>query len=790
MKTSAESAAGTSRRAQPVRQTRANPPRGSVPATRPFTGRQSTDAGTHEGVGGRTTSSGNANGARHLASPPGFFPAITHFTDSIAALPKEIVRHFTLLKEVDAKACGPEETLAQLTELAMRAPPPKPKRTDAEPADRPAGQAQAPVEESDMARRHLFLNLRFVLSEMLMTLDEKNHVISTANEALQKQLLRVDSSLPYIDNEISEEARLGSLTHWAYIDKGGGKAKAGGGATGTMERPRRDVAAANSLAAAAAALNEEAAASRSESRREAMLARKQRNQPADSDLDDVAGARGRQRDGGAGQASLAVHGSKKARAGSKNRKGADAGGGGGGGGGGPGSGNGGAVAIGNPPNKRRRTEKAAANGHAGQAAPMERSVSGVFGNGAAGVGKGNAGSPRETPAAEPPSRKRARGGAAASGAPPRKRHNTTSSAMRSPSVASSPVTAAFPLASKEVHRSSPAPGTAAQRPTSVRARKNSSQSVLQEQAGGGARHRPSSSASNKPQPANGASAGTPELKTAAVLTARSVPEVKATMKEAVNAKGEHQLEDVSKPGHAEMRGALVLNTGGRQREPAAERVMKREDTDAAGGAPTGAIRHTSVTTSTRKASKNSTPVTATFSDASKPARSRSARGGATSAAAAAAAAAAESTAKRSHKKGAGQAAAAQHVPGLASGAADAGKPDGGPSSRGEGAGQADDDDDDDDGSEPRYCYCNQVSYGEMVACDADDCEREWFHLDCVGLAKAPTKNGELVLDMWLRTHADRGGGTAKWYCDKCKENLRTGGGGGRGGKWSGNTSSR
>ena len=27
--------------------------------------------------------------------------------------------------------------------------------------------------------------------------------------------------------------------------------------------------------------------------------------------------------------------------------------------------------------------------------------------------------------------------------------------------------------------------------------------------------------------------------------------------------------------------------------------------------------------------------------------------------------------------------------------------------------------------EPRYCYCNGVSYGEMVACDNEKCPREW-----------------------------------------------------------------
>jgi hypothetical protein len=56
-----------------------------------------------------------------------------------------------------------------------------------------------------------------------------------------------------------------------------------------------------------------------------------------------------------------------------------------------------------------------------------------------------------------------------------------------------------------------------------------------------------------------------------------------------------------------------------------------------------------------------------------------------------------------------------------------------------------------DGDEPRYCYCNEVSYGNMVACDNDDCPREWFHLACVNLEKAPV-------------------GRTKWFCsDECKE---------------------
>jgi hypothetical protein len=39
----------------------------------------------------------------------------------------------------------------------------------------------------------------------------------------------------------------------------------------------------------------------------------------------------------------------------------------------------------------------------------------------------------------------------------------------------------------------------------------------------------------------------------------------------------------------------------------------------------------------------------------------------------------------------------------------------------------------------------------MIACDNDDCPREWFHLGCVNLDKPPT-------------------GRTKWFCsDDCKE---------------------
>ncbi|KAF2239184.1 hypothetical protein EV356DRAFT_165922 [Viridothelium virens] len=247
---------------------------------------------------------------------PGFFPAIQHFTDSVDALPKEVVRHFSMLKEVEAKIHGPDEILAQLHKTIFDLPPslrqqPQPLAqnlssfaanngingsingsvANGSVSSLPQqatgmlgnlGPPQAVDDEADMRRRHLFFELRQTLYNMMMILDEKNAVITTANQTLSKQLARMDSSFPSVEKEISEEARLGSSTHWAYQDKDSRKANG----TTTTERRGRDVAAANNLAAAAAAVHEgDIAAHRSEQRRQAVADRRGRA-AVDSDFDD------------------------------------------------------------------------------------------------------------------------------------------------------------------------------------------------------------------------------------------------------------------------------------------------------------------------------------------------------------------------------------------------------------------------------------------------------------------------------------------------------------------------
>lgn len=185
------------------------------------------------------------------------------------------------------------------------------------------------------------------------------------------------------------------------------------------------------------------------------------------------------------------------------------------------------------------------------------------------------------------------------------------------------------------------------------------------------------------------------------------------MKEtAANSKGERIIEDVDKADH-EMRGGLVVS--GRK-----ESAMKREDTETNDGTPPAlhpTVTTTITTTKSRRASKPSTPAIPSFPE---PVRSRSSRNTLETTA----------TNKRSHKKGAGQAAQQQLLAAQNADDASSSKV------------QSDEEDIEIDADEPTYCYCNGVSYGEMVACDADGCVKEWFHLECVGLKVAPKGNSE------------------------------------------------
>lgn len=221
----------------------------------------------------------------------GFYPAISHFTDAITALPRDFRRHTSLLKEVDAKAWALEENLQKLLQQCLHERQSR-SLLDASTANTVAGSVSSVagdvpalsvqgsvvgntldtasqysatgVDGDVLRRRRLYAELRNTLMQMIMPLDEKNHVISNANEELSKHIRRQDEIWPFIADEISEETRLGSLKHWALVD---------------LNPPRKTLTTTRGRDAVLLPDNE--VAERSERRREAMaLAKKQKTQAA------------------------------------------------------------------------------------------------------------------------------------------------------------------------------------------------------------------------------------------------------------------------------------------------------------------------------------------------------------------------------------------------------------------------------------------------------------------------------------------------------------------------------
>ncbi|KAI1741152.1 hypothetical protein F4680DRAFT_82167 [Xylaria scruposa] len=678
----ADAAGPSGRRAQPVRQTRANLSR--------------TTSGPSRAVGGREP----LGGGRSHDQPIDIFPAITHFTDAITSLPKDLVRHFTLLKEVDAKIFAPEQTLFKFIDAALKSSPPEPRSTrdgssSVAPASTPMSaqnsssghalgghpapsslnesRASTVFDPSNVPRRTLFLHTAYKIQEMLVSLEEKNHVISTANEALSKHLSRINDVWPHLENEFSDEAKWGSTTHWAYPENRINRAT-------QAERSRRDGAA--FITAAAQQLQVEEAAARSDARKQALMAKKGlKNQHQDSDADDHEGKQ-------------KAEPSKKTQGGSKARKAAEV-----------------TTPVGlgitagpntngNPPSKRRKVENnKAVNG--GQ--PMERAMSSVYNSNAP---KTKTTSPRTTPVPEPAKKRKAL--PTANGLS--KKSKTVAAAAAAAATTVSPLipspTPQPQMGDKPIGHGSPVPSAPAPRPASSRARQNSIQSNVEN-----GRQRPASSASNRP---NGVAATPPEVP---VLPngPRASAEPKAIKETTTIIKTESNKEEANNHPPNAVNGLHKKDN-----------LPKLDDTDSRAEPTQNPIQSTTtvVTTKSGRASKPSTPAIGSFPDATP--RSRSSRNTSTT------------TAKRSHKKGASQHAIPSRVV------------DEDTNSSGHG-----DDEGDVDADEPLYCYCNGVSYGEMVACDADDCEREWFHLDCVGLKAAPPSN-------------------MKWYCDNCKDRIKTG----------------
>jgi len=654
---------------------------------------------------GRLAASGLEQTPEASNSAPGFLPALTHFTGAVDAFPKEIIKHFSMFKEVEAKLHDPEQLLKELLdEIAQLPTTTKAQLRNAGGTDASTKvgrlyryesasatdtfylqsfDALSPEEQADVQKRHLFFRLRVLIAQMIPTLDEKLVVLQATKVTKDKGLMRMHHSYSQLDSEISDEARYGSLTHWAYADK---EEKKKGGTT--HERQRREVAAANNLAAAAQHVHDvDSIAAKSEARREAMLANKRsRHHQADSDFDDRPAKKPQKRKPMA--ADVQPSDTRNVGLGI--------------------SSNGAA-----PHGKRKKTEKALAAATL-VAPPMERSLSGALK--AAGNGGGRSGSsPRATPGLE--------NGAASKRKPraapvPAQRKNLLP--PYSPPLASSPLAANFAI--------NKAIAGASDRPLSARARKNSiANSVASANAQDASGRRPSSSHSVQQVASSNAIT---ELEHAAGIL-----------------RDNNSVQSVSTPKDV-LDAAQPFEPMAMKQEELAQQEPESMDIDM----PIPA----SLASRAGRASKTATPVAGSYPEVPM-ARSRSTRNANNSNSNTSSENNSTTTgtvSKRGHKKNVQSTTnatlaspAVKPTPNAKSNPPSSVASSVAPDQENE----YQEAETDEDGDEPRYCYCNEVSYGNMVACDNDDCPREWFHLACVNLDKAPV-------------------GRTKWFCsDECKE---------------------
>ncbi|KAH0287208.1 hypothetical protein M436DRAFT_85863 [Aureobasidium namibiae CBS 147.97] len=699
--------------------------------------------------------------------PPGFFPGVQYFADSISALPREVQRHITLMKEVEAKVYGPTEALKFLTNSILNKPAPLSRNQPTSPrllsftappsatvssagsvinGNQPTTFDQRVQddlesqqdEQADHARRSEFQSLRHVIGNLITNLDEKNVVMAEANRALAQQLARLDSVMPHVENEISEESRLGSLTHWAYQDNRAKKQTT----TSQNERNRRDVAATSSLAAAAAAVHDQdIAAARGEARRETK--KTSRTQAIDSDFDDRP--------------------TKRAQTG-KSRKNADAE---------PkasglGIANGTATAA---TTKRRKVEKAPA---IAGAPAMERSASNMSTVVKAARGAGNT-TPRSTPAVEATKKKGKPGPAPGTGAG-KKRNTALNQVANSPRLPnSSPVLSNAQLQAETISR-----------PASSRMRQNSNStsnlqhSLLPEKQVS----RPASVADNKS--INGSTTGLAESVPASITAmgkepkesveevaedAMKVDQAESTVqkhKAELSKNEDIEMEDASldvRPTRrgsvtstprtepfpevavSRTRGRLLHNGHSHRGSNTSEHSASGHDRKSRGRRKSGSGAHILK----QIASFNRSPDAGRRRDESKESemsdddehgrstrRSQPPR---------------VTTISRNRRDGGSRATTASSRRSELSPEADDGPGEVENEAEDEEVEQVADEEEveeAEDGDEPKYCYCGQGSFGEMIACDNDDCPMEWFHLGCTGLRAVPGDN-------------------VKWFCDVCKE---------------------
>ncbi|KAI5789030.1 hypothetical protein EDC01DRAFT_658563 [Geopyxis carbonaria] len=643
-------------------------------------------------AGGRVTNGiGGSNDQSSSLAPTKFYPALTAFTDALDALPAETIRHFTLLREVDAKACIPEANLRALIDAAERlAPAEDPNAPDAafealrqleelrrgreDPVFAASHQeALAELDKHELleattpggartilgvpeSRRARAAQIRGQLSDLLMTEDEKIHVVTTANEALQKHLARIEHAFAYVEVEIPSIYRLGNKEHWAYKEP----MKKGAAAAQARERERRE---AEERYYAMNHAREQESNVRGDSRRTT------KNSHAHHHLEDdhETGKKSRSRKDNEPLASTKRLAEQAAGAAMSNTQ----------------------------SQKRRKTAVV-------KDSEKEKAVKGTA-------------SPRAgTPATGANKKKTAVPNVAQRGN--RSRNAPTPSATNSPRIPTASPTINGPGTFTVPHPPPlppppPPPPLPPQTSTPIHPTSEPTSAPAVPKPTKKAKEAQQQAASAPPDSRPPATPDAPRAPTPKVIRAATpappLPPPPAptpiTKKEPEPEVREPPPPPPPKLSHKKKAAPVRVPSPPTPSETA--KITAPTPTIPASPIKTERPRPPPITTSSTGSAKTPGGPPSAHTPLSSKSASHRKRSGSTS------------TVKKTQTKPHKKAAAANAEP-----------------------------------EEETYCTCNGISYGEMVACDGEDCKREWFHLDCVGLAQAPR-------------------GKAKWYCNDCRGDL-------------------
>ncbi|ODV61240.1 uncharacterized protein ASCRUDRAFT_70439 [Ascoidea rubescens DSM 1968] len=145
-------------------------------------------------------------------------PALNEIGDAIDAFPKDLIKYFTLMSEIDAKCITSQPLLNQHINGLINLPKTLSLSNNPNFFRRNAND-QRILEERHLHKRWKSVDaIHFLLGEILPSLEEKMHVASVAADCVVKNIEKINQDFEnIINNEIPESIRIGPLNHPAII---------------------------------------------------------------------------------------------------------------------------------------------------------------------------------------------------------------------------------------------------------------------------------------------------------------------------------------------------------------------------------------------------------------------------------------------------------------------------------------------------------------------------------------------------------------------------------------------